>query len=140
MTPRPEPLQMDRLFFSLGCLSAGLAVALGAFGAHALKARLAPGLLAVFETGVRYQMTHALALLVVAWASTRWPGRTVTVAGWLFALGTLLFSGSLYVLALTGMRWLGAVTPLGGVAWLVGWLCLACAAWWVRDEPRSGPN
>ena len=120
---------MDRLFFTLGCLSAGLAVALGAFGAHALKTRLDAGLLATFEVGVRYQMAHALALLAVAWACTRWPGGAVTASGWLFVAGTVLFSGSLYVLALTGVRWLGAVTPLGGVAWLAAWACLAWAAW-----------
>ncbi len=120
---------MDRLFFALGALSAGLAVALGAFGAHALKSRLAPEMLAVFETGVRYQMAHALALLAVAWACTRWPGTAVTASGWLFVAGTLLFSGSLYALSLSGVRWLGAITPLGGVAWLVGWACLAWAAW-----------
>jgi uncharacterized membrane protein YgdD (TMEM256/DUF423 family) len=116
---------MDKLFFLLGSASAGLAVALGAFGAHALKARLSPEMLAVYETGVRYQLTHALALLAVAWAVTRWPGPAVTASGWLFVVGTLLFSGSLYTLALTGVRGLGAVTPIGGVAWLVGWGCLA---------------
>ncbi len=120
---------MDRLFFTLGCLSAGLAVALGAFGAHALKTRLDAGLLATFEVGVRYQLAHALALLAVAWACTRWPGGAVNASGWLFVAGTVLFSGSLYVLALTGVRWLGAVTPLGGVAWLAAWACLAWAAW-----------
>jgi len=120
---------MDRLFFTLGSLSAGLAVALGAFGAHALKARLAPDLLAVYETGVRYQLTHALALLAVAWACTRWPGAAVTTSGWLFVAGTVLFSGSLYALSLSGIRGLGAVTPIGGVAWIAGWLCLAWGAW-----------
>jgi len=120
---------MDRLFFTLGCLSAGIAVGLGAFGAHALKTRLDAGLLATFEVGVRYQMAHALALLAVAWACTRWPGGAVNASGWLFVTGTVLFSGSLYVLALSGVRWLGAVTPLGGVAWLAAWACLAWAAW-----------
>jgi uncharacterized membrane protein YgdD (TMEM256/DUF423 family) len=120
---------MDKLFFLLGSASAGLAVALGAFGAHALKARLSPEMLAVYETGVRYQLTHALALLAVAWAVTRWPGPAVTASGWLFVAGTLLFSGSLYALALTGVRGLGAVTPIGGVAWLVGWGCLAWGVW-----------
>jgi uncharacterized membrane protein YgdD (TMEM256/DUF423 family) len=87
---------MDRLFFVLGSASAGIAVALGAFGAHALKARLAPEMLAAYETGVRYQMFHALALLAVAWASTRWPtSAAITASGWLFVAGTLLFSGSL---------------------------------------------
>lgn len=120
---------MDRLFFALGSLSAFLAVALGAFGAHALKARLDANMLAVFETGVRYQMVHALALLAVGWACTRWPGPAVTTSGWLFLVGTVFFSGSLYALALTGTRWLGAVTPIGGVAWLAAWLLLAWAAW-----------
>ena len=100
-------------------------MAAGAFGAHALRTRLAPDLLAVFETGARYQMYHALALFAVAWAATRWPGTPVRTAGWLFVAGTVLFSGSLYLLALTGVRWLGAVTPLGGVLLLGGWLALA---------------
>jgi uncharacterized membrane protein YgdD (TMEM256/DUF423 family) len=121
---------MIRVFFALGSLSAGLAVALGAFGAHVLKNRLAEDMLANFETGVRYQMYHALALLAVAWAISRWPDSGLpAAAGWLFIAGTLLFSGSLYVMALTGLRWLGAVTPLGGVAFVAGWLCLLLAAW-----------
>jgi uncharacterized membrane protein YgdD (TMEM256/DUF423 family) len=120
---------MDRLFFALGALSAFIAVALGAFAAHALKARLDAPLLAVFETGVRYQMSHALALLAVGWACTRWPGRVLSASGWLFVAGTLLFSGSLYALSLTGLRGLGAITPLGGLAWLAAWACLAWAAW-----------
>ena len=120
---------MDRLFFVLGCVSGFLGVGLGAFAAHGLKARLAPDLLAVFEVGVRYQMVHALALLAVGWACTRWPGAATTASGWLFVAGTLVFSGSLYGLALSGERWLGAVTPLGGVALLAGWLSLGWAAW-----------
>ena len=120
---------MDRLFFMLGSLSAFLAVVLGAFGAHALKARFPADLLAVFEVGVRYQMAHALALLAAAWAHTRWPGGVLTTGGWLFVAGTVFFSGSLYLMTLTGTRWLGAVTPIGGVAWLAAWLCLAWAAW-----------
>jgi uncharacterized membrane protein YgdD (TMEM256/DUF423 family) len=116
---------MDRAFALAGALSAFIAVAAGAFGAHALRARLAPDLLAVFETGARYQMYHALALLAVAWAATRWPGVPVRAAGWLFIGGTLLFSGSLYLLALTGTRWLGAITPLGGLLFLAGWAALA---------------
>jgi uncharacterized membrane protein YgdD (TMEM256/DUF423 family) len=118
----------DRLFFLLGSLSALVGVAAGAFGAHSLRARLAPDLLAVFETAARYQMYHALALLAVAWAVGRWPGPLLAWAGWLFVAGTLLFSGSLYALALSGVRWLGAITPLGGVCFLAGWLCLALAA------------
>jgi len=119
---------VDRLFFSLGAASAFVAVAAGAFGAHALRARLSPELLAVFETGARYQMYHALGLMAVAWAATRWPGALPQWAGWLFVGGTVLFSGSLYALALSGVRALGAVTPLGGVAFLAGWVCLALAA------------
>jgi uncharacterized membrane protein YgdD (TMEM256/DUF423 family) len=119
---------MTRLFFTLAAISAFLAVAAGAFGAHALRARLAPDLLAVFETGARYQMYHALALVAAAWAVQRWPGALPAWAGWLFVAGTLLFSGSLYALALTGVRWFGAITPFGGVAFLAGWVCLALAA------------
>ena len=120
---------MDRLFFAIGAISAFLAVALGAFGAHALRARLSSEMLQVFEVGVRYHFYHALALLAVAWAATRWPGGAVTAAGWLFLAGTVIFSGSLYLLSLTGQRWLGAVTPIGGAAFLLGWLCLAWGAW-----------
>jgi uncharacterized membrane protein YgdD (TMEM256/DUF423 family) len=121
---------MDRLFLALGSISAGLAVALGAFGAHGLKGRLAANMLANYETGVRYQMYHALALLAVAWAVSRWPGAGLPVtAGWLFVAGTVLFSFSLYALSLSGVRWLGAITPLGGVAFVAGWLCLLLAAW-----------
>jgi len=118
---------MDRLFFALGCLSGFLGVALGAFGAHALKERLDAELLATFEVGVRYQMVHALALLAVGWACTRWPGTLVNASGWLFVAGSVIFSGSLYALSLTGLRWLGAITPLGGLGLLAGWLCLAWA-------------
>jgi len=119
---------MDRLFFALGALSAFVSVAAGAFGAHALKARLAPDLLVIFETGARYEMYHALALVAVAWAAQRWPGPATSAAGWLFVAGTLLFSGSLYALALSGVRAIGAVTPFGGVAFLAGWALLAYAA------------
>jgi uncharacterized membrane protein YgdD (TMEM256/DUF423 family) len=120
---------MDRVFFALGAVSACIAVGLGAFGAHGLRARLVPDMLAVFEIGVRYQMYHALGLLGVAWAAHRWPGTAATAAGWLFVAGTLVFCGTLYALSLTGQRWLGAVTPLGGAAFVAGWLALAWAAW-----------
>jgi uncharacterized membrane protein YgdD (TMEM256/DUF423 family) len=120
---------MERLFFVIGALSALLSVALGAFAAHALKTRLSPDLLNVFEVGVRYQMYHSLALLAAAWASTRWPGGATTAAGWLFVAGIIIFSGSLYVLSLTGIRWLGAITPRGGLAFLLGWVLLAWGAW-----------
>lgn len=120
---------MERLFFGLGALFGALGVALGAFGAHALRATLSTQDLATFETGVRYQMYHALALLAVAWAVGRWPALTGPVtAGWAFVVGILVFSGSLYVLVLTGQRWLGAVTPLGGVAFILGWALLAWTA------------
>ncbi len=103
-------------------------MALGAFAAHGLKSRLDASLLATFEIGVRYHMYHALALLGVAWACTRWASTWTYAAGWLFVAGIVVFSGSLYVLALTGARWLGAITPLGGLAFLAAWLCLAWAA------------
>jgi uncharacterized membrane protein YgdD (TMEM256/DUF423 family) len=119
---------MDRVFVALGAISALVAVAAGAFGAHALRDRLAPDMLSVFEVGARYHMYHALALLAAAWAIGRWPGGAAVTAGWLFVAGTLVFSGSLYLLALTGQRWLGAVTPLGGLAFVLGWASLAWAA------------
>jgi uncharacterized membrane protein YgdD (TMEM256/DUF423 family) len=123
---------VERLFFGVGCVSASIAVILGAFGAHALRGRIVPDMLGAFEIGVRYQMYHALALLAVGLAVGRWPAPAITVAGWLFIAGTLVFSGSLYILALTGARWLGAVTPLGGVAFIAGWLALA---WGVATRP-----
>jgi uncharacterized membrane protein YgdD (TMEM256/DUF423 family) len=120
---------MERLFFLLASISGGLAVVLGAFGAHALEVRIEPSLLATFEIGVRYQMYHALALLAVATALARWSAiRMLATAGWSFAAGTTLFSGSLYLLVLTGERWLGAITPLGGLAFIVGWFFLTLAA------------
>jgi uncharacterized membrane protein YgdD (TMEM256/DUF423 family) len=118
---------MANVFFGLGALSALVSVAAGAFGAHALRERLAPDMLAVFETGARYQMYHALGLLAVAWAVGRWPG-PAGAAGWLFVAGTVLFSGSLYLLALSGQRWLGAITPLGGLAFIAGWAALVWGA------------
>jgi uncharacterized membrane protein YgdD (TMEM256/DUF423 family) len=120
---------MDRVFTVCGALSAFIAVAAGAFGAHALRARLGPELLAVFETAARYQMYHALALIAVAWAMSQWATAPLRAAGWLFVAGTILFSGSLYLLALTGVRGLGAVTPFGGLCFLAGWLLLAVGVW-----------
>ena len=115
-----------QLFVAIGAVSAFVSVAAGAFGAHALKARLPADLLAVFETGARYQMYHALALVLIGVLAGKSP--LLGAAGWAMVTGTLLFSGSLYVLALTGVRWLGAITPLGGLAFLVGWALLAAAA------------
>ena len=121
--------RLSRLCFVAGALSAAIAVGLGAFGAHGLRTRLAPDLLATFEVGVRYQMYHALALLAVGWAATRWTSGAISLAGVLFLVGTLVFSGSLYMLALTGQKWLGAVTPRGGLAFIAGWLLLAWGVW-----------
>ena len=115
---------MDRFFFIVGAIMAFLAVALGAFGAHALKNRLTPDMLDIFEVGVRYHMYHALGLLAVAWATSRWPESNLTAAGWAFIVGIIIFSGSLYILSMTGMRWFGAITPLGGLAFLIGWAIL----------------
>jgi uncharacterized membrane protein YgdD (TMEM256/DUF423 family) len=121
-------LRVEVFFFRTGALLAGLGVAFGAFGAHGLRTRVAPDLLAVFETGVRYQMYHALALIGLAIAWTRWSSPHLTAAGVLFVAGIVLFSGSLYLLTLTGARWWGAVTPLGGLAFLAGWIALLLAA------------
>lgn len=109
----------------IACISGLLGVGLGAFGAHALKARLSPEMLAIFETGVRYQMYHALALLGTGILAVIHPHRLLTTAGWLFVLGMVIFSGSLYILSLSGVKVWGAVTPLGGLAFLAAWLCVA---------------
>jgi uncharacterized membrane protein YgdD (TMEM256/DUF423 family) len=120
---------MDRFFFVAGSLFAFFAVGLGAFAAHGLKARLAPDMLNIFEVGVRYHMYHALALLAVAWACSRWPESHAHIAGWAFIFGIVVFSGSLYILSMTGVRWLGAITPIGGVGFLIGWILLIWALW-----------
>ncbi len=122
------PPRMDRTFLALGAISAAISVAAGAFGAHALRSRLPPDLLAVFETGARYEMYHALGLVAAAWARAHFTGGAAVWAGWLFAIGTVLFSGSLYALALSGARALGAVAPFGGAAFVAGWIALALAA------------
>jgi uncharacterized membrane protein YgdD (TMEM256/DUF423 family) len=119
---------MDRTFLLAGAIAGLIAVAFGAFGAHGLRGRLTPDMLAVFETGVRYHMYHALALLLTAALAPRMPGKAIVAAGWLFVGGIVLFSGSLYVLAVTGVTALGAITPIGGVAFLAGWAALAIAA------------
>lgn len=121
---------MDKTFLLWASIFGGLAVALGAFGAHALAGRLSAADLGTFETAVRYQFYHALALLGVAAVLGRWPqSGAATWAGWLFVAGVVIFSGSLYGLVFSGIRWLGAVTPLGGVAMIAGWISLALAAW-----------
>ena len=119
---------MDRTFLLLAALTGFTGVALGAFGAHGLRGRLSPEMLAVFETGVRYQMYHAFALFATGLLMARMSGWLISTAGWLFLTGIVLFSGSLYALALTGVTVLGAITPLGGLAFLAGWACLAFAA------------
>jgi uncharacterized membrane protein YgdD (TMEM256/DUF423 family) len=123
---------MDRVFITIGALSGMLAVAAGAFGAHALRDRLSADMLSVFQTGAQYQMYHALALFGVGMLLGRFSSEGspfVSASGWLFVAGTVLFSGSLYALSLSGTTWLGAITPLGGIAFLLGWLALAIGVW-----------
>lgn len=123
----------DTLFLRLAAFFGATGVALGAFGAHGLKKALAgnprgPDLLAAFETGCRYQMMHALALFGVAFLVAARPGRAARTSGWLFTAGILLFSGSLYLLGGLGWKWLGPVTPLGGLSFIAGWIALLVAA------------
>ena len=121
---------MERIFFLIGSLLGGLAVALGAFGAHGLRGRIEESLLANYQTGAMYLFYHALALFVVVLALGKWPSSSLPVwAGWLFIAGSFFFSGSLFIMAFTGQRWLGAITPIGGVAFIAGWLLLAWTAW-----------
>jgi len=120
---------MDRVFFVTASLMGLLAVAFGAFGAHLLKAHLGADQLSTFDIGVRYQMYHAIALLAVALAYAKWPGKGLIASGWLFIIGTVLFSGSLYALSLGGLRWVVVITPIGGLAFLAGWLCMAWSVW-----------
>lgn len=119
---------MAARWFAIGAWSGALGVALGAFGAHGLKSRVTAEAVAVWETAARYHVLHALALLATAWACDRWPGAYAQSAGWLFVAGTLLFSGSLYALTLTGVRALGTITPIGGLCFIAGWICLALSA------------
>lgn len=120
---------MERLLYIGGALAGFLGVALGAFGAHALRAKLSPDMLAIYETGVRYQMYHVIAVFAAAWAAARWQKKIFGAAGVSFLAGIVVFSGTLYLVALTGERWLGAITPFGGLALLTGWLMLAIGAW-----------
>ena len=115
---------MDRFFFLSGAIAAFIAVALGAFGAHTQRTKLTPDMNKIIEVGVRYQMYHALGLIAVAWAMTRWPEANLNAAGWAFIVGIVVFSGSLYLLSATDIRWLGAITPIGGLAFLIGWAIL----------------
>ena len=121
---------MERTFFILAALLGALSVALGAFGAHALESRNSTDLIQTYETAVRYQFFHVFALFAVVMAIGRWPQNSLApIAGWLFITGIVLFSGSLYLLVGSGIRWMGAITPLGGVALIAGWICLAIVAW-----------
>jgi uncharacterized membrane protein YgdD (TMEM256/DUF423 family) len=122
-------LSSERLFLGIGALSAGVAVAAGAFGAHALEGRVPPERIAVWETAARYQMYHALGLMIVAYLASQKAAGPARVGGWLFTVGSVLFSGSLYTLVLTDTRWLGAITPIGGTAFIAGWLSLAWGVW-----------
>lgn len=126
---------MSRLFVLFAAVFGLAGVGLGAFAAHGLRGRLSPEYLAVFQTGVLYQLVHALALLGVGALALHWRSRLLAASGGLFAAGILLFSGSLYLLTLSSLR-VGMVTPLGGVCFLAGWLCLALAAW--RARPQAG--
>lgn len=119
---------MDRIFFVIASISGFLGVALGAFGTHGLRGKLTPDMLRVWETGVQYQMLHAFALIAVVFAAQRFPQGPWTGAGWCFTLGTVVFAGSLYALSLSGIRWLGAITPIGGLLFLAGWILLAVTA------------
>jgi uncharacterized membrane protein YgdD (TMEM256/DUF423 family) len=119
---------MSRWFLMLGAANAALVVMLGAFGAHGLKARLAPELMAVYQTAVQYHMFHALGLIAVAWALSQWPESALLKwSGWTMFAGIILFSGSLYVLSATGLRALGAITPLGGLAFIAAWILFVAA-------------
>ncbi len=124
----------QKLFFSLGCFSAAIGVAAGAFGAHGLKGILSPDMLAVYETAVRYQMYHALGLIVAGWAASSRQNSKSNIAGWSFVVGTVLFSGSLYAMTLSGVRWLAAITPIGGVAFILGWVMLGLS---FSQNPRK---
>ena len=130
MSGAASPVNLERTLWIAGAAIAGLSVAIGAFGAHALRARLEPARLATFETAVQYHMLHAVALLAVAALAGRVQSQQLLLlSGGLFTAGIFLFSGSLYALAITGITWLGAITPLGGIAFIGGWLCMGIAAW-----------
>ena len=119
---------MKNFYFAVGAAFSLLSVLLGAFGAHTLKDKLSKEMLDIFEVAVRYQMYHGIGLIVVAWAFSQWQSNYISAAGWCFIGGILIFSGSLYILSLTGLRWFGAITPIGGIAFIAGWGCLIIAA------------
>ncbi len=119
---------MTQIWVALGSLLMLLGVAAGAFAAHGLKAHLSADNLDIWQTGARYHIYHALALFAVAFAATRWQSSLISTAGWLFVAGVAVFAGSLYLLAVTNVKWLGAITPIGGLCFLAGWACLALGA------------
>lgn len=127
-----------RNWFSIGAALAALGVMAGAFGAHLLKERIGPDMLAVYETGARYHLIHAVALLAVGLAAERWRSRGIDLAGTLLVAGIVLFSGSLYALAISGVRVLGAITPFGGLSWIVGWVVLAVSVHQARAAAQNG--
>ncbi len=128
-------LAMTNLFLSLAAISGFLAVSIGAFGAHGLESVLSTDSMRTYQTGVQYHFYHTLALFGVGLLAMQIePGRLLSIAGWAFVVGILLFSGSLYILSISGIRWLGAITPLGGLAFLVGWGCL----FWLAITSRPG--
>ena len=122
---------MDRIFIIIGSVVMFLAVGFGAFGTHALSDYFLdnPDLKSSYDTAVRYQVIHGLAIFAAAWVVQRWPVTSASIAGWLFVLGIVLFSGSLYILALSGLGWMGAITPIGGLCFLAGWVLIAVTAW-----------
>ncbi|MFN0135839.1 MAG: DUF423 domain-containing protein [Phycisphaerae bacterium] len=128
------------MWLALGALSGFLAVALGAFGAHALKDRLTPDLLTIYQTGAHYHLAHALALSLVGIARRTKPATALSVAGWAFLIGTVIFAGSLYALAITGIRQFGAITPIGGVAFMIGWIALAIDGFSRRSTQPEQPH
>lgn len=128
------------MWLALGALSGFLAVALGAFGAHGLKDRLTPELMTIYQTGAHYHLAHAIALALVGVAARQQTSAALHVAGWGFAVGTLIFSGSLYALAITDIRQLGAITPIGGVAFMVGWIALAIAGFSAKPHRAEPPH
>jgi uncharacterized membrane protein YgdD (TMEM256/DUF423 family) len=127
--PARESVMNGKICLLVASLALAAAVALGAFGAHALKSRLAPDMLAIYQTAVQYHFWHALGLFALGLLMLQWAAPALTLAGWLLLVGAILFSGSLYLLALTGARWLGAITPLGGIASIAAWLVVAWVAW-----------
>jgi len=139
MPQQKSDTRMNSIWTGIAALNGLVAVAAGAFGAHFLKSRLSADALVTFETGVRYQMVHALAMIATAWILAKQPSRSAAAAAWCFFVGIILFSGSLYGLSLFHWTWLGPVTPLGGLAFLSGWALLAAAAF-SRHAPLANPN